>query len=213
MDEIFNPDGKFFRFMEKFLELVKLNALWVIFSLPVITAGASTFAMFTVAGQIADGEEGYIWKSFWKAFRGNWKKSSLLWLVTGGIGMGLLLDYRFWSVLDSPVSGMMKGFTIALIIVYLTGAIYVFPLAARMDCSVKIILQNSWFLGVKYLPRTLLMLVWIALEAFAVRLWALALLMGMLLGVSGMAWLIEIHMKKIFGKEHIIETEEQGALS
>ena len=57
------------------------------------------------------------------------------------------------------------------------------------------------------------MLVWIALEAFAVRLWALALLMGMLLGVSGMAWLIEIHMKKILGKEHIIETEKHGALS
>lgn len=213
MDEFFNPDGKFFRVMEKVLELIKLNALWVLFSLPVITAGASTYAMFVVAGQIADGEEGYIWKSFWKAFRYNWKKASLLWGATGAIGVGLALDYRFWSVLESPVSGVMKGFTIALIITYLVGAVYVFPLSARMECSVKTTFRNSWFLGMKYLPRTLLMLVWIVLEVFAVRLWALALLLGMLLGVSGMAWIIEIHMKKIFGKENIIGVEEQGALS
>lgn len=213
MGDLFNPDGKFFRFMERVIELIKLNFLWVLFSLPVVTAGASTFAMFVVAGQIADGEEGYIWKAFWNAFRANWKRASLLWLFVGGVGAGLLMDYRFWSLVDSPVSGMMKGFTTALIVLFLVGAVYVFPLAARMDTNVKTTLRNSWLLGVKYLPRTFIMLVWIVLESFAVRLWALGLLLGMMVGVSGMAWLVEIHMKKIFAKEQIIEVQEEGALS
>lgn len=204
MNEFFNPDGKFFRFMEKVLALIKLNFLWLLFSLPVVTAGASTLAMFTVAGQLADGEEGYIFKPFWQAFRGNFKRASLLWLVIGAIGAGLAMDYRFWTLVETPGAAMMKGFTMALILLYLTGAVYVFPLAARLSLPLKAALKSSWFLGMKYLPRTLLMLVWIVLEVFAVRLWALALLLGMLLGFSGMAWLLEIHMKKIFQKENII---------
>ena len=79
--KFFSVDSPLYKFILTFWEIVKLNFFWLLFSLPVVTIGASTTAAFSVGLKMADGSEGYIFKTFLEAFKENWKK---------GIPLGLL---------------------------------------------------------------------------------------------------------------------------
>ena len=54
---LFDPNSAFFRGMERVWTLVVLNVLWVLCSLPVVTIGPSTAALYQVLGKVIQGEE------------------------------------------------------------------------------------------------------------------------------------------------------------
>ena len=80
---IFNPENRFFTFMDKVMNLCFLGILWALFSLPVITIGASTTALFQYTLKLIRNEEGYVWRSFRKSFVKNFVPATLLWLGGG----------------------------------------------------------------------------------------------------------------------------------
>lgn len=47
--KFFSVDSPFYRFIVKFFDVIKLNFMWLLFSLPIITIGASTVAAMSVA--------------------------------------------------------------------------------------------------------------------------------------------------------------------
>lgn len=55
MAGFFSTDSKLYRFMSRLTDLVKLNLMWLIFSLPIITLGISTIAAYTVTLKMAEG--------------------------------------------------------------------------------------------------------------------------------------------------------------
>ena len=65
----FNIDSKFYRFCSYVGDFIILMVLWAIFSLPVITIGASTTAAYYVATPQLLSRMGYIWKVFFKSFK------------------------------------------------------------------------------------------------------------------------------------------------
>lgn len=62
--KLFSVDSPVYKFLSKFLDVVKLNFFWILFSIPVITVGASTVAAMSVGLKMVDDEEGYIGKNF-----------------------------------------------------------------------------------------------------------------------------------------------------
>ena len=58
--KIFAFDGPVYRGLEKLFNVMLLHILWVICSIPLITIGASTTALFAVMLKLVKGEEGYI---------------------------------------------------------------------------------------------------------------------------------------------------------
>ena len=56
MGRLFAMDGKVFGFLSRTADLVLLNLLWILFSLPVVTLGASTTAIYTVVLKMARNE-------------------------------------------------------------------------------------------------------------------------------------------------------------
>ena len=65
--------------MSRIFDMMCLNVLWLVCSLPIFTIGASTTAMYTVMLKVVKNEEGYIVKGFFKAFKENFKKSTIIW--------------------------------------------------------------------------------------------------------------------------------------
>ena len=57
--------------MSRIFDMMCLNVLWLVCSLPIFTIGASTTAMYTVMLKVVKNEEGYIVKGFFKAFKEN----------------------------------------------------------------------------------------------------------------------------------------------
>lgn len=62
--KFFSVDSPLYRFLSKLLDVIRLNFLWILFSIPLVTIGASTVAALSVALKMADDEEGYIGRSF-----------------------------------------------------------------------------------------------------------------------------------------------------
>ena len=81
MNNIFNPEGKVMLFFTKIAYTAYLNVLWFLCCLPIVTAGASTTALFYVTLKLAKDEEGAITRSFFRAFRRNFRKATLIWLI------------------------------------------------------------------------------------------------------------------------------------
>ena len=91
-DRIFNPENKFFTFMGKVADLMALNLIFLITSLPVITLGASLTALSSVTLSMAKKRETYIFKMYWKIWKANLKRSTLLFLIAAALGAFLLTE-------------------------------------------------------------------------------------------------------------------------
>ena len=62
------------RFMDTFGNVFFLNIFFVLFSIPIVTIGASITAMYHVMFELQDGTESYIYKMFFEAFKSNFKQ-------------------------------------------------------------------------------------------------------------------------------------------
>ena len=68
MKNLFNVENPVWVFMGKLVDMLILSGLWVICSLPVVTIGASTAALYYVTLKLANNEEGYTVRSFFFFF-------------------------------------------------------------------------------------------------------------------------------------------------
>ena len=96
MGNLFNLDSGFSKFMNRVSDLFLLNILWVICSIPIITIGASTTALYSVNLNLLSENEGHITKAFFKAFKENFKKSTAIWLIVLLTSTILGVNLIFW---------------------------------------------------------------------------------------------------------------------
>ena len=158
MRRMLDPDRGIIGALSRLGDIILLNILFLICSLPIVTAGASFTAMCSVNLQFCSGTEGYTVKSFFKAFKENFKQATLIWLGILAILVILLAD--------SVVIGKMEGsaviyFRVILVtasVLLLIFATYVFFLQARFVNPVGATIRNALYMSVLYLPRTVWML-------------------------------------------------------
>ncbi len=161
MNSLLNPEGKVMLFFTKIAYSAYLNILWFLCCLPVVTAGASTTALFYVTLKMAKDEEGNVTKSFFQAFRQNFKKATVIWLILLGLGVVLALDgyvfyhmryeNAFWTVGTAVFLVALAAYAVVLM--------YIFPLLARFENTVRAMLFNSLMLGMRFLLCTAAMAV------------------------------------------------------
>ena len=159
--KMFDPEGPLMTALGKFADIVLCNLMFCVLCLPLFTAGASATALYTCMLQLVyeeDRNDGLIFREFWLAFRRNFKQATALWLIClGGI---LFLGAYYWVVqfMAGGYGRVYQTTFYLLALVFLFGFIYVFPLQARYENSVKNTLRNAWLLSVAALPWTVLSL-------------------------------------------------------
>lgn len=199
MEGAFRFDSKLYRVMEKVVSLVKLNLMWILFSIPIVTIGAANCALHEVAFQIASNKEGYICRTFVSAFKRKFRQATILWIPMLLTGIGIVFDYLFWSQGQGTLPSFMKGLTLALGFVHLSVTVYIYPLAARMETNSKTTVRNAALLAFKYLPQTLYQIFWLFVLWIAGQIWALGLLFMLLAGVACVAVIHAKVLEKIIG--------------
>ena len=155
---IFSYESKFSQLLIKLCYSCYLNLLWFVCSLPVFTIGASTTALYYVSLKIVREEETSLTRMFFKAFRENFRQSTILWLILLAVGLLLVGDGYILYHLRATSTGalaIMWTLLLALIIVaaiaYVIVLIYVFPLVASVTNTNREMLKNSFFIGTHYL--------------------------------------------------------------
>ena len=156
---LFNYDNPIWRFIGKLADLMILNLLWIICSLPVFTIGASTTALYYVTLTLARDEGTSTAASFFRSFKSNFRQATALWLLIIAAGIVLTVDCWFFFTgqmpMAEPVKLLLTSLSICLFIFYLFIVIYIFPLQSRFYNPVMKTLVNAFLMSVRYLPITI----------------------------------------------------------
>ena len=176
---------KFFSYESKFSQLLLrlcyacyLNLLWFVCSLPIVTIGASTTALYYCCLKIVRDQDNHIGAMFFRAFRNNFKQATVLWLIMLGAGLFLAGDGYILYHLRQNTEGtlavlwtLILAVVIAAAVVYVIVLEYVFPLLASVSNSNRAMLKNSFLIGTHYLFATILVFAVHFAMFFAVVAW------------------------------------------
>lgn len=198
----FNLDSPFMRFLTKMADLIILNILYMICCIPIVTIGAASTALYTVSMKAVKNEESYIVRSFFKAFKDNFKIATLSWLIAFVLGVILALDFRILPALPTTIAQILRMFLIAISLFYAIFIIYLFPYIARFENTLMGTLKNALILGIACLPYTFLLFL-IHGAAIAATLFIDFRIIGFLwlvIGFSGIAYASSFLLRKAFAK-------------
>lgn len=162
-----SSDGPVYAVFEKIANFSILSVLWVVTSLPVITIGASTCALCRISIKMAKGESVYIVADFLKAFRSNFIKSTILFLIMAAFGFLLGLDLYFWLSVEGMTGAALTAVGIGISIPYAMTMLYVFAVQASFENTIKNVIKNSFLMSFRHFGYTLLLILLAAAFAAA----------------------------------------------
>ena len=203
----FHPDSEFMQALSRVADYVILNVLCVLFSLPVITAGAAMTAKYYVSMKIVRGEEPAVWQALWKSFRQNFKQATGIWIPA--LAILLVLAWDWYAVVNGSSQSMpLAGKILLLIMTLLVGMVTyaVFPFLARFQMTTVEALKGAMVFCFLHLPKMLLILFVIALP-YVLALWYIEWALGLWFFITTVAL---YYISRMFVKEFKkIEQEEQ----
>lgn len=170
---ILSPDSEFMLAVGKIADYVILNLLCLLFSLPVVTAGAAMSAKFYVSMKMIRGEEPPVCKAFLKSFRENFKQATGIWMVA--LVIGAVVAWDWYSILFGKSRGMFfEGKIIFLVMTILLWAVIynLFPFLARFHVSTKEAVKGSFVFTFLNLPKMLVILLATVLP-YLIEIWYL----------------------------------------
>ena len=206
MRRIFDMENPFWQGVGVIADMMLINLLTLLCSVPVFTMGAAFTAMNDVVIRIIRQEEGSIIRDYGSAFRKNLKKGSLFGLILIFAAALLYFDY-LCSLAYAP---MFRYGIAALSILVLTLAMYTFALLARYENSLTATIKNAAALAVGYFPRTLGMLVFtIAFWLLAIRFYRIGAPVLFLFGFSLPCYVCIILLREVFDRLESKENSEE----
>jgi uncharacterized membrane protein YesL len=223
--KLFDINGPLMSTLGKLADVIICNLMFCIFSLPIVTIGASLSALYACMQQLVeddDRDEGLLFREFWKAFRKNLKQGTLLWLLCLAAFGFLALYYKVVFSLEGTLGTVYRVSFFVLSIVFLFGFQYLFPLQAKYQNKIRHTLKNAWLLSVAAFPWTVLTILLTAASVYlsfflnpnnftmAVYLWAVC-------GFGVVCYLNSFFFRRAFRKitpemEHGESEKAEGAL-
>ncbi|SFK73292.1 Uncharacterized membrane protein YesL [Lachnospiraceae bacterium KH1T2] len=206
MNRIFNYDGPLFGFLDKVANLFILNILFMVCCIPLFTIGASVTALNYMMLKIVRGEEGYIVKDFFKAFKENFKQATAIWLILALFGVIFGVDFYVLNHMKLAMSPVIRTVIYALLVVWTFEFVYVFAVLSRFVNTVKQTMKNALLMSIRHLPWTALLIVVPAAIAAITYVFMYRILPVIFIaGFSGTAYIQAFIYSRIF---KIYETEQ-----
>ena len=210
----FGIDNPFFGFMGRLGDILILNILFVITCIPVVTIGTSLCAMYQVTLRMARKESNYVAGEYFRAWKAEWKQSTVIWLIMLAAGCLLVFDVivgrDMWNLLNAAVG--------ALLFVWGMLFTYVFAVQARFVNTVRNTFKNAMYMAVRHFPFAVLMLALNLLPVLCILLGTAAMAMatpiyvvvGFALTARINAVLLNRIFKKYIPKKERTENEEES---
>ena len=170
---IFSPDSEFMLAVGKIADYVILNLLCVLFSIPIVTAGAAMTAKFYVAMKMTRGEEPQVLQAFLKSFRENLKQATGIWVIV--LMIGAIVAWDWYSILFGKSQGMFFAGKIIFLVmtILLWSVVYnIFPFLARFHMSTKEAIKGSLVFTFLNLPRVAVILL-VTVLPYVIEAWYL----------------------------------------
>lgn len=129
----FSWNSPLWKAINKLVMMMYAGMLWFLCSLPIVTCGAATAALYEVMLKMAKDQEGYLTVSFFRAFRGNLKNGILTWLPLLAAGFVFAVNIFYYGVLGGGSFKVQTGvFTVLFLCVQALQS-YTFPVMAKFE--------------------------------------------------------------------------------
>lgn len=191
-----NNENKLLTALGKLTDSLLLNILFVISCIPVITIGISCTAFYYTTHKVLRHDRSYLWAEYKRAWKENFKQSTSCWLVFLAIGLilGADIGIMYAAFRAGNSYGSAYVFFAVILLLVLLWMVYAFAYIARFENTTKEVMKNSAFMMFFHFPKTLILLVILAVSAFVV--WSIPLLVVLVPVLA--VWLIEILLESIF---------------
>lgn len=153
-------DNPFFEAMGRLGDIILVNLLLLLCSLPIVTVGASVSAMYGVFLQMIEGTEGRISITFFRYFRKGLKKNTMVWSTM--LVIGILLIFNMFFLGHVGMEGIWKIVGIVtgcLILIWEILFAWVFAFLADWEGRIRDGVTAAMRMAVLHLPATLVMVV------------------------------------------------------
>ena len=213
MKNLFNLDNPFFTFLSGVADMMILNALFIICSLPVFTIGASFTAMSYVTLKKAEGADVYIARGFFYSFKQNFRQATLIWLMMMAMMLILWADFRITGSMSGTAVTVLRGLLYLAFIIWIMVFLYVFPILARFSNTVMGTLKNGAMAAFANAPKALFTIV-VIIATVAVTMWnqntlVWGLLVWILCGFAVLAYINSLMQRKLIRRMMPPEEEEE----
>ena len=203
MHNLFHYENPFIQFLVRVGDLMILNALFILCSLPVVTLGASLTAMHRVTQNMLFEQEEPIIKSFFRAFRQNFKQSTLAWLVELVVIVSLVCDVLLvMAYFDGGLAKAMYILVAVLAILVVGVFSYLMPLIARYENGMRQQVNNAVVLAIIKLPKTVLLMLLnllpVILLLISVPVFVQTLIFWVIIGFAFVSFLTSSILKPVF---------------
>lgn len=156
---LFDPENSFWSFLSRIYNLAFAGFLWFLTSLPIITLGASTTALYSYAFSVTEQRDGYVSRTFFASFRKNFVKATVIWLGMLIFFGFLLFDGYLASTGTTTGSKVMVFLILAVVILAAMLVVHIFPFLSKYDLPYKEMLQKVFLIGVGTLPVSITLVV------------------------------------------------------
>ncbi len=202
MKSLFSPESGLMHFLSNLADLIILNILFFLFCLPCFTIGASLTAAYSVTLRFAGGQWGGVLQQFLKAFRADFKKSTLTFLIL--LLPWLLLSFELILLFSGRFQASVWVYAlcyIPIILLFIASGL-VFPLTAQFQNTIPRTLLNALLISLTHFIPTLLVAL---LNLLPVLCWYFMPIVFMstgviwlLFGASGIAYINSLLISRIF---------------
>ena len=102
-------DGPLWRALNFIADVMVLHVLWLVHSLPLVTIGASTTALYYAMMKRIRTNEGQVTANLRQSFKANFRQATILWLIAAAAGAILWLDLNFCTTWGGTAGKVMLG--------------------------------------------------------------------------------------------------------
>lgn len=204
-------DGPVMKFLGKVADMMILNLLVLLCSIPIITMGAALTAMHYVALRVVRNEESYITKDFFKSFKLNFKQATVMWIFV--LLIGALIGYDIFIMTSTTINipVVIKVIILVVTAILTLTTSFVFPLLSKFDNTNVNIFKNSFAISIAKFPRAIVMVV-VSLAPIAILFMPQYLPFFILFGFSVPAWICAFLYNDVFKRlEEIVYEAEREA--
>lgn len=152
MRRLFDLESPVMGCLFKVFDAIVLGLLWVLCSLPIVTMGAASAALYIATRRCLVRGESYLLRTFFRAFRENWKQATLVWLLALSLLALLALDAAMFR---SMAANGLYWVILALFCLVLTWSAYLLAYCARCQGTAAEVLRISFQLLVLHPIRAL----------------------------------------------------------
>lgn len=171
MFQFLSPNSTVGRWLAFLLDALLISLAWMLCSLPVVTIGASTSALHYVAKNWMMDRSGCDLKTYFRAFRDNFKAGTVVWLILlMPLAVILANAYLVW-IAEVEMPKIAQWMVLLTFFLWMAAAVYAFALQATFENTPMRTVTNALRIAVSHLTTTLILVLLFGLAIFCTLLY------------------------------------------